>query len=242
MNERASTILLVIIAIILFSIILTGLTLLILYKNGIIQISSNVTSEKDISGQMEITETDLNTNNLNPINTNSKNKEPENVNREDGLSTKEFWTLYNYYVKYYGYPLRLADVNNTFLLKGWLYYYYEISNGITLTYSPKGTDASYLSLDLLEDYDEETFIKALKLWITILDGEDSWLLYDLKDTLKSFIRDGYASGRNFVFEVSNTSTKIHILAKRREESNNTEHDDKEYDNNEYNETVISSYD
>lgn len=129
-------------------------------------------------------------------------KDIPTINREDGLSDIEFWTLYNYWNEKDGYGLpkiNTEDENEMrFIGSGKKY----MGSGVYLGYATmlQHDDEKYAPIwivgEELEDYNPEVLAAVFKLTIKITEGEDSWFYKNIYQHSKEMIKGGEISGDN----------------------------------------------
>jgi hypothetical protein len=124
------------------------------------------------------------------------------INREDGLSDIEFWTLYNYWNEKDGYGLPKIETEDEnemrFIGSGQKY----MGSGVYLGYATmlQHDDEKYAPIwivgEELEDYSPDVLAAVFKLTIKITEGEDSRFYRNIYQYSKEMIKGGESSGDN----------------------------------------------
>lgn len=141
-------------------------------------------------------------------------KDIPEINREDGISDLEFWTLYNYWNEKDGYGLPKINTEDESVMKfigsGKKY----MGSGVYLGYGTmlQHDDEKYAPIwivgEELEDYDPKVLAAVFKLTVKITEGEDSWFYKNIYQYSKEMIKSGEAGGDNYTWKRKITPYEI----------------------------------
>lgn len=124
------------------------------------------------------------------------------IDREDGLSDMEFWTLYNYWNEKDGYGLPKVDTEDERVMKKIGDKKVYMGSGVYLGYFTRiqFDDEKYGPVwvigEVLEDYDPKVLADVLRLAIKITEGEDSFMYRNIAQLSKEMIKGITISGEN----------------------------------------------
>ncbi|MDQ0246486.1 flagellar biosynthesis GTPase FlhF [Bacillus fengqiuensis] len=136
----------------------------------------------------------------------SSNAEEPEVNREDGLSVEEFWTLYNFYNERDHYNFKEMEMNDSTDILNLADSQMYITQGISLGYyryvAEERYGIIYLNGDTYDGFDMDTFYTAFELVGKVVEGEESYFNSNIYNEFKALYK-GYET----IGEISKWSSK-----------------------------------
>lgn len=159
----------------------------------------------------------------NPIkvtsNTDIDDTEIKNINRDDGLTDKEFWTLYNYWNEKDGYGFPKVNVEEyASMRRGSV----DVGKGVYFIYQSNTKDnfssTIFVRGDEVQNYDPKQYANLFKLIVQITEGEESYLFLNLYEMTKHILGGNFTVGKYYSWKYTETEFDISIMGKPKSET------------------------